>query len=67
MLIEESHKEGVETAAEFAGLKNHKAKQYNYSNRVVFQNTSYKPLDKDIKRFTDMSIPDDPFNKKETI
>jgi len=36
MLIEDSHKHGVETAAEFTGLKNFKAKSYNYSNRVVY-------------------------------
>ena len=36
MIIEESHKEGIEAAASFCGLQNYIPKQYNYSNRVVF-------------------------------
>lgn len=46
MLIEKCHKEGVEQAAEFCGLKNFKAKELNYSNRVVFQKGK---IDKDIE------------------
>ena len=37
MIIEKSHKEGVEAAGGFCGLKNFIAKQFNYSNRIVFQ------------------------------
>lgn len=36
MIIENSHKLGVESAAEFCGLNNYEAKDFNYSNRVVF-------------------------------
>lgn len=35
-IIEHSHKEGVEAAAKFAGIKNYIAKPLNYSGRVVF-------------------------------
>ena len=38
LLIEENLKEGVESAAEFCGLKYYKAKTFNYSSRIVFQN-----------------------------
>lgn len=66
MIIEKSHKEGVEAAAGFCGLKNFKAKQYNYSNRIVFQ-SDLRPKDKDIEKFTKMSIPENPFEGKEII
>ncbi len=36
MVIEESHKNGVQAAAEFSGLKGLEIEQFNYSNRVVF-------------------------------
>lgn len=63
MLIEKCHKEGVETAADFCGLKNHQAKQYNYSGRVVFQSGKYG-IDKDVKNYTEMAIPENPFENK---
>lgn len=64
MLIEESHKEGIEAAAKFCGLNKYIAKDYNYSNRVVFQGEN---VDKDIDKLNRMAIPEDPFTHKQTI
>jgi DNA-directed RNA polymerase I subunit RPA1 len=67
MLIEESHKEGVETAADFVGLKNYKAKALNYSNRIVIQSKDGGHRDKEILKFTKMALPEDPFEGKQVI
>lgn len=67
LLIEKCHKEGVEAAAEFCGLKNHQANQYNYSNRVVFQSGEKAAIDKDVKKYTRMAIPENPFENKQCV
>ena len=36
MIIENSHKEGIEAAADYCGIKKYTAKRLNYSNRIVF-------------------------------
>ena len=66
MVIEESHKNGVQAAAEFSGLKGLEIEQYNYSNRVVFQ-SDRKPKDKDIEKYNKMAIPKNPFEGKKCI
>ena len=65
LLIEESHKDGIKVAAEFCGLKNYIARDYNYSNRVMFQ--TEKRHDADIDRLNKMAIPPNPFEHKQTI
>jgi hypothetical protein len=66
MVIEESHKNGVQAAAEFSGLKGLEIEQYNYSNRVVFQ-SDRKPKDKDIEKYNKMAIPKNPFEGEKCI
>lgn len=66
MIIEESHKSGIQAAAEFSGLDGFKAEQYNYSNRIVFQ-SDRKPRDKDIEKFNKMALPENPFEGKKCI
>ena len=36
LIIEESHKNGIQAGAEFSGLKGYEAEKLNYSNRIVF-------------------------------
>ena len=52
MIIESSHKAGVEAAAKFCGINNYIAKEYNYSNRIVFQSGRKGKIDSDVDRFT---------------
>lgn len=66
MIIENAHKEGIEAAAKFCGIKNYQAKEFNYSNRIVYQSGKHK-IDKDIDKFTNMSIPENPFHDKKII
>lgn len=42
MIIEKAHKEGIEAAAKFCGIKNYIAKEFNYSNRIVYQSGKNK-------------------------
>jgi len=65
LVIEQSHKEGVETAADFCGVKNYKAKDLNYSNRVV--HFGEERFDIDIQLLTDMALPQNPFKDKQII
>jgi len=62
MTIENAHRDGVISAAKFAEVSGYSIKQYNYSNRVVYQ--SKKNFDADIQKFTDMAVPKDPFSGK---
>jgi DNA-directed RNA polymerase I subunit RPA1 len=66
MIIEESHKNGMEAAADFGGLKGHKAEQFNYSNRIVFQ-SDRRPRDKEIEKYNKMALPKNPFEGKQCI
>ena len=60
MTIEKCHRDGVISAAKFAEVSEYNIGDYNYSGRVVFQ--SKKNFDPDIQKYTDMAIPEDPFN-----
>ena len=62
MTIENCHKEGVISAAKFAEVSGYNIQQLNYSNRVVYQ--SKKNFDPEIQKFTDMAVPEDPFDGK---
>ena len=62
MTIEKCHRDGVISAATFAEVTGYNIQELNYSNRVVFQ--SEKRFDPDIQKYTDMAVPEDPFNGK---
>ena len=64
MIIENSHKEGIEAAADYCGIKKYIAKELNYSNRIVFQSGTRGPIDQDIENFTKMALPENPFDNK---
>ena len=62
MTIERAHKDGVISAAKFAEVSGYNIQQLNYSNRVVYQ--SKARFDPEIQKYTDMAVPEDPFNGK---
>ena len=60
MAIEKGHMNGMIAAAKFAEMPSYNIQKLNYSNRVVYQ--SEKRLDKDITKFNEMILPEDPFS-----
>ena len=52
---------GMIDGAKFADMPQYNIQKLNYSNRVVFQSKQNK--DKDIEKFNQMVIPDDPFSE----
>ena len=60
LIIEESHKNGIQAGAEFSGLKGYEAEKLNYSNRIVFQ-SNRRPKDREIEEFNKMAMPRNPF------
>ena len=65
MNIEEGHFKGVLTAAKWADARDFNVKKLNYSSRVVFASEARK--DKDIEKFTNMILPENPFKDKKCI
>ena len=60
MAIEKGHMNGMIAAAKFAEMPSYNIQKLNYSNRVVYQ--SAERQDKDITKFNEMILPQDPFS-----
>lgn len=58
--IEQGHKNGLIAATKFCDMTTFQIQKMNYSNRVVFQ--SEKNFDKEVQEYTEMALPENPFD-----